>query len=331
MNKKESVSLKGIALLMMIMVHIDSNVSCQFLHYGDFSLWELIHRSCYPVAFFLMLSGYGLRHVYEKGDNHHWGRLIKLFVHYWVIILVFGTIGYFKIGSDIYPGNGIKIIENITSFHTSYNYECWFLFPFFILSASYPIIQKLIDKSGGAILIIAFLLYFASGYIVSHYNLIYKTAPHAIYNILQIFYLSFSFIIGSWLKKKKIFEKISEKANGKKYIKLISAIFIIILLLVRYPITTTAMNPLFALIIFILCWIIIKDYKCPILQIIGKHSMNIWMIHTYFLHYLFHNEIYTLKYTILIFFGVLGISLLCSYIINIITAYFDKQIYNYNI
>ena len=277
-----------------------------------------------------MLSGYGLRFVYENGDRHHYGRIIKVFVHYWVIMLFFVCIGAIKIGPNIYLGDVTKIIYNITSFHTSYNYECWFLFPFAILSLSYPLIFKIHDRIGGGIFV-ACLLYFGSGYIISHFSLIYKTAPHGLYNLIQIFYLLFSFTIGASFKKYRIVKKIEMISEKNKGLKFFAYFMILLMMLEGMIIKTTAFGCFEALISFLLLLIIIQSRQCKELKFIGKHSMNIWMIHTYFLHYIFHEEIYELRYTVLIFIATLCLSLLTSYAINIITSKIDKQIYKQNI
>ena len=330
MSKQETNILKGIALLMLIMVHVNAWPLNLFVKIEGYSLWSLIGGICHPVAFFLMLSGYGLRYVYENGDRHHYGRIIKVFVHYWVIMLLFVCIGAIKIGPNIYPGDVAKIIYNITSFHTSYNYECWFLFPFAILSLSYPLIFKIHDRMGVIFIFVACLLYFGSGYIISHFSLIYKTAPHGLYNLIQIFYLLFSFAIGASFKKYRIVEKV-KMMSRKKVLKLFAYIMILLMMFEGMIIKTTAFGCFEAFILFLLLLIIIQGRQCKVLKLIGKHSMNIWMIHTYFLHYIFHEEIYELRYTVLIFMATLCLSLLTSYAINIITAKIDKQIYKQNI
>lgn len=311
---------------MMIMVHIDVIHSTQVLYIGDYSLWSIIAGGCYPVAFFLMLSGYGLRYVYNNKDKHHWSRILKLFVHYWAIMFFFITIGYFKIGSDIYPGNWAKFIENFTTFHTSYNYECWFLFPFVFLSAFYPVIFKMLEKWSFIFLLASCIIYFICGFIISHFQLIYKTAPHSIYNIIQIFYMLFSFVIGAWLKKENICDKVKERINKYKYHKFFLCVIIILILIISIPIKTTAFAPFFAFAIFITIWLIIQGSNNCFLQLIGKHSMNIWMIHTYFLHYIFHEEIFKLQYSILIYIAVLCLSLLSSFIVNIVTSKIDRKL-----
>ena len=149
MTKQDTLKLKGIALLMMVAMHTQTSLTQHIFCIGDYALWDVIAKMLHPVEFFLFLSGYGLRYVYEHGDAHHYGRLMKLFVHYWAITIIFVTIGGIVIGTDIFPGNFYKIVENITTFHTSYNGPCWFFFPFVAISFSYPCIFRLMDKVGG--------------------------------------------------------------------------------------------------------------------------------------------------------------------------------------
>lgn len=330
MSKQETLILKGIALLMMIMVHVDINNSAQIVVWEDWSLWESLSCICFPVAFFLMLSGYGLRHVYENEDNHHYGRIAKLFVHYWVIMFSFVIIGSVIIGTHKYPGDFSTFINNVTSFHTSYNYECWFLFPFAILSLSYPFIFKIFDKTGVGFLLIACLLYFASGYIISHYHLIYKTAPHGLYNLIQVFFMLFSFVIESALKKYAIIEKMKDWTLGKMKYKVMAFLVLAFMMIFGSFLTTTAFHCFQSLIVFLMIIILIQGRTCRVIKLIGEHSMNIWMIHTYFLYYIFHEELSILHYSFLIYIATLVLSLLCSYGINIVTSRVDRVIYKYN-
>ena len=331
MSKQETLILKGIALLMMIMVHIDIYDSAQIVEWGNLSLWKSLSSICFPVPFFLMLSGYGLRHVYENGDMHHYGRIAKLFVHYWAVMFSFVIIGSIIIGTHKYPGDITTFINNITSFHTSYNYACWFLFPFAILSSSHPLIFKLFDKTGARFLLIACLLYFVSGFIISHYHFIYKTAPHGLYNLIQVFYMLFSFAIGAALKKYAIIEKMKDWTSGKMNYKVMAFLVLVVMMILGELLTTTAFHCFQSLIVFLMIVILIQGRTCCILKHIGEHSMNIWMIHTYILCYIFHKELYNLHYSIIIYVATLVLSLLCSYGINYITSGIDKKIYSYNL
>lgn len=53
-----------------------------------------------------------------------------------------------------------------------------------------------------------------------------------------------------------------------------------------------------------------------VLARLGDQSMNMWMIHTWFCYYLFHDFIYSFSYPVLIFVVLTVISYICSLIIN---------------
>lgn len=49
---------------------------------------------------------------------------------------------------------------------------------------------------------------------------------------------------------------------------------------------------------------------------LGDNSMNMWMIHSWFCYYIFHDFIYSLKYPLLIFVVLVVISYVCSLAVN---------------
>jgi len=52
------------------------------------------------------------------------------------------------------------------------------------------------------------------------------------------------------------------------------------------------------------------------LEFMGKHSMNMYLVHTFVCSYFFHDFIYGFKYPILIFAVLFAISLLLSIVIE---------------
>lgn len=72
------------------------------------------------------------------------------------------------------------------------------------------------------------------------------------------------------------------------------------------------------MIISCLTVIPIKGVAAKTLTALGDHSMNMWMIHTWFCYYLFHSFIYSLTYPIAIFIVLTVISYLSSIVVNFI-------------
>ena len=105
MNKQVSLELKGVAILMMVYLHLfnrKSNIGLvtDFCYINDVPLVYYIHYATHPVAFFLILSGFGLFVNYEKNemDKNRVYRNIRLYVHYVFITLIFKCIYDFFVG-----------------------------------------------------------------------------------------------------------------------------------------------------------------------------------------------------------------------------------------
>ena len=70
MNKETSIILKGVAILMMLFYHLfnrtEINELCSpLIMIGDTPFVHYLSQACYPVPFFLILSGYGLTYLYR--------------------------------------------------------------------------------------------------------------------------------------------------------------------------------------------------------------------------------------------------------------------------
>lgn len=149
MSRQYTQILKGFAIIMMVWLHLFGKlpeaVEYSDITFGGTTLSFLVARLCNPVGMFLALGGYGLYCVYSKGnDKHHVSRIIRLYEHYWVILAVFVTIG--TIMGRHYLTDWRTVMYNVSGLQTHWNYECWFLLPYSLLSLSYPLVFKTMDR-----------------------------------------------------------------------------------------------------------------------------------------------------------------------------------------
>lgn len=320
MSKEESTILKGIAILLMLFLHLFNKTTlpemCHpMIYIGDTPLVHILTRATNPVDFFVILSGYGLAFLYQKETlnfRSQLRRLSKLYIHYWLILLVFVTIGSF-IRPDSYPGDVWKIIGNVTSWSSNYNYEHWFLFPYAMLSlTAYPLF-KLMDKLGNVwTLILFFLISLVSMYFTSRYIAANKLYDSVEAHILTYFGFLFSFAIGAVMFCVSQVHSL-HIAKFKKH-PWLPIILLILLVVIKCTWWHTAIH---AVYVFLFIWFFLNiplhSVVRRLLVAMGKHSMPMWLIHTFFCNYLFHDFIYGFQYPVIIYMVLLIISYMCSF------------------
>jgi hypothetical protein len=329
MTKEQTNILKGIAILMMLFLHLfnGSNLTdvCEpLLFIGSTPLVHIISKACNPVGIFLMLSGYGLSYTYFRGKlsfNGQEHRLLKLYIHYWIILLIFVSIGSF-VRPEKYPGSLSDIIMNFTSISNSYNSETWFLFPYALLSLTSVWIFKFIDKLGCVkSIIITWILYMISCYITSRYIAVNKAYTEWYTYIITYFNVLFSFVIGA------VFHRQVEKGKGSIPFlhshKLTTFAILMTLIIINFFISSAATSYLFEfLYIFLLLHLSFNGITKRFLIAMGKQSMVMWLTHSFFCYHIFHDFIYGFKYPLVIYIVLIVI----SYVVSLPISYLSKTV-----
>ncbi len=213
MTKNESLSIKGFAILMMLFYHLFDRMEyvalCDCLLYvGDLPLVHILYKATNPVHFFLILSGYGLYVSHHKGKYSVWRKLRSLYVHYWLTLAVFVSLGCWIVGSDTYPGSWGALLVNVTAWGTSYNSEMWFLFPYVMVMLTSGWIVKVLDRYnpwlcvGGA-----FLVYLVCGVLLQQYS-------HSSWLLTRLQHYGiflFSFTLGAYMAKYQLVGKLGKR------------------------------------------------------------------------------------------------------------------------
>lgn len=251
MSKEETTIIKGLAILMMLWLHLFNDVhvgaASPLLFIGGVPVVSLIARACNPVDIFIVLSGYGFRYTYFHGDvglKSQLRRLLKLYVCYWLTLVIFVGIGSF-VNPLNYPGSWSKLLLNVTSFDHTYNYETWFLLPYAIVSLFARSIFRFQNKIGNLWSVIGWaIVYLASSFAISR-----GLTPQIPFvgdvcsKVLVCLTFVFPFMIGSCLYD------IATRNNGLK-VKWLnswkSLALLLVLLLSHTPFYSQALNPLYA-------------------------------------------------------------------------------------
>ena len=307
--------LKGIALLLLLLHHL---FYIRTGLYDDIQIYQshyLVNEigwfSKLCVAIFVFLSGYGLTIQANKTIKinifkFYKHRFLKLYLNYWFIWLIFVPIGilFFHRTFEIVYVNHIweKFLIDIWGlsyafgFH-GYNATWWFYSCIIILYLIFPFLYKLLKKYNIILIIISLIIYFY---------------PFSILGTIREYLISF--VLGM------IF------ANGIKvklpYIdKWLLTIIFIITCCVRNQLGVYAIlwdNVICIVGIILYQRIKLFNSASIFLEFLGKHSMNIFLFHTFIYSYYFENLIFFSRNPIIIFCTLLFVCILISIIIELI-------------
>lgn len=153
LTREETQQFKGAAILIMVFLHLfnqKNNVAlCEVnLFFLAEPLVLQLSKFCgICVGLYLFLSGYGLYLSYQKSPNvSPWRRILKLYLNFWIVFAIFITLGSF-IKPDQYPGNFWELLNNFSGWHTTYNGEWWFLFPYILLVLTASFICRVVKRT----------------------------------------------------------------------------------------------------------------------------------------------------------------------------------------
>ena len=159
---------------------------------------------------------------------------------------------------------------------------------------------------------------FVGSYLIIWLNRSYLYTHQLVYMpILYVSTLS-SFTIGAIFVKYDIAGLLRKRIPIRSTYNNILAILVFILLLaIRAMSPIDAVNIIY-LVLFVSWFIVIRKAKWVTwcLEKLGGQSTNMWLVHTFFCYYLFHDWIYGFKYPIVIFAVTVLVSYFTGYLID---------------
>ena len=277
------------------------------------------------LLYLFFLSGYGLYESYKNKVCNYKGILIKikkLYIKYWQVFIIVIPITIL-LHCDIII-NLKTLLLNLTAIEITYCGEWGFISFYIILILLFPILKRLIDKYNINIIyyfiIISIINAFA--YIILP-SILNNEQNSIILNNKQAFDYLPTFITGILCSKYNVLNYIKSLKNNIFYL-IISIIILISVIVFRYYIGSF-LDYIFSLLFIISITYLLKyNFLSKLLINIGKESMNIWLIHTFYCYKWCPNIIYYPKYSILIFLFLLLISYLTSIFIKYIYKYLKK-------
>lgn len=241
-------------------------------------------------------------------------RLVKLFFSYWPAFLL-GLAGTWIYDKDVvlgayrdFGGNFSPVYLLMDALGLSYlcstpmlNPTWWYLGVALFLIFTLPLMDTLYRKLGGAIVALPML-----------FLLTYETIP--VYHV----YVGIAFL-GILFAREGLLEKGKRLCDGSRFLSIAKYVLVLPLMLVMYEISNylqarAVSYPILVLGFLFLSYFIVADVPVirSIFSLLGKHSGNIFFLHTFVYLYWFQDVVYRLPYIILVDLAVLGISLAIS-------------------
>lgn len=314
LSLRDTNILKGIALLLLLAHHLfyvrnglysDVNIYHHFYLAHQVGLYG---KLC--VAIFVFLSGYGLTVKTEKDGgiknlkSFYLHRFRKLYLNYWYIWLLFVPVSYFVFGrtfSAVYhDAIPFKLLLDFLGLLNcaglyGYNATWWFMSCIILLYLLYPLLYRLTRSNWPVAITLAVAITFLP-----------------IMNVVNpIRYYVITFVLG-------IVYALNPKFTppGK-----FGTIFIFLLFLVL-SVCRIFGNPILIdcalslLLVHLYTQVKIPDILSKCLEFIGRHSMNIFLFHTFIYYYWFREIIYAPRNPVVIYAILLAVCLFVSFAIE---------------
>ena len=314
LNKNDTLMLKGGGILLMLFHHLFYSEWSQqyydditFQGIGVINKIGIFSKLC--VAVFVFVSGYGLAASTPKDfllKDFYRRRFKKLYLNYWYIWLLFVPIAYFVYDRTFTEAYGehtlIKSILDIFGLLAmfgcdSYNPTWWFYNCIIILYLLFPLFNKCL---------------LTNTYLLVSVSITCGLLSIIIPGVVVVSGYLFTFLIGMLMAKMPI-----KWVIDTGWWQVLIALMALSLWRMTKNCPTQIADGLLcmgmALLIYKINW---SNRLRKVLETLGKHSMNMFLIHTFIFYYWFTDIIYVTRNPLLIFLSLLAISLLISIIIE---------------
>jgi len=350
-TRKHTQIAKGVAVTLMMIHHLFAfperieNVSyISLLHFGNFGLYKYTSIEFFLgdfasicVAMYLFLSGYGLcksmlsKEKFTIKDSIK--KMMKFLTNYWVIFIIFVPIGliWFR-GDNGYHLNIVEFMANLFTLSSSYNSEWWFVRLYIELLLIFPLVKRILKGGIASTLTMTLGLYMLSiimEVIVMKLPLLFFLKENFIYHdIMNILFWQVTFCMGYIIAKFNLFNYINKQLKIRgldKNVFYITLILAIICFRIKFSAICISIGKgnasyidfiLAPIFIFVCTNLIYRIKGSCIFLILGKHSTNIWLTHTFFCFYYFQRFVFLPRLSILILIWLAVLSIAASIFIN---------------
>lgn len=323
MNKVDTQMLKGVAILMMLWIHLFSNGMLAYEYTPLLHFWngaplpEVLRKvGSMCVSIFVFLGGYGLAVTWTRCHTmHNARRTLSLVFNFWLVCLLFIPLSAFT-NPQVVPGDFCTLLTSVAGLNMAYNGAWWFLLPYVVLTlVSRPLISTIMNGDKAVVVgsVVVSLLCLLAGYFCSGIALCGGVVEMLVCFACNLMQLLLMFVLGI------VAVRYDWAGWFRKRVKpLYACLGMALLLVLKLSIGASGLlNPPFV-VLFILLFISMNVHGAVgrMLVLLGDYSANMWLFHYFFFSGVCGAWLFSLRYPLLIFLMLTVLSLLTSIIIT---------------
>lgn len=327
-TRTDTKIIKGFAILFMVIDHLFAwpnrikNVNYISLFSLDGIPIEqvlgIMGKIC--VALFVILSGYG---TYEQFKNKKeikngvFKKILGLYVKYWQIFLI--SVPFFFLFNVSRVEKSLSaFLLNFFAIDITYNGEWWFITPFIVLMLIFPLVLKWENSKHSnfkidIFIVLAFFVF--DSYIYPELMTLNIFKEFALTNFENIIFdtlkLFHSFLIGVVMAKYDLIGKFLNFFKNKALMFSFSLLLCALALVGKWKFDFN-FDIFYAAAFIFGCVGVFKSVPCkPVSKLfvwLGKHSTNIWLIHSSLCYLLAQKLIFAPKISVLIVIWLIVLS-----------------------
>ena len=323
MSKTESLEFKGMAILMMLWLHLFSMQDVVGLYgIADLSFFNgkplcvVLTRLCSCcVPLYIFLGGYGLTQVYtSRGTGHVGRRALALMTELWLVCLVVVPIGA-VLEPEEYPVSAEVLLGNVLGIHCSYNGTWWFMLPYAMVTLVSPwLVRQFYRGSRRTVwwLLAACLSLKLAEHLTADK---FDTSPHLMVNLIGVLLhaagMGLMFGVGVLFARGRLFQASERWLGGVRHRSLAFLGLLCMLLLAKMLMGRSGLLNLPYVPLFLLLThnIRLGAWLSGAFAFLGRQSSMMWLWHAFFIQMPFGLTVYRLHYPPLIFLALVGLSL----------------------
>lgn len=317
MSRQQSAIIKGLAILLMLVYHLQKAFGVDFL---TPSTSAFISAVAHPIMYFVIISGYGLYMAHENG-RLTWKYLLKrsarLYISFWLVMAVF----IFGIATWMYPGrfdlSPYRLITNFLGWRWDYCQFTWFFLPYILMTFCSKWVFWVIKRIGSLpALAIFFIVTMAMTYLVGRFYDPFLRHHQPIYLVVLTLQTLFCFALGAAMARRVLAGKSLtwSKLQGKNPI--VFLVLVTAFILKGFSNTSFLHIPYFVpLVVWIILHFKLTWVSNYIFIPLGNKSMMMWFAHGYLAFKMFSEYFLLIPNKFLIWLAWVIISYCVAYLL----------------